>query len=1117
MIIGDSGSSVALDPSGFLYIGGDTTSSDFPITSGAFQTTNSEGGKAFTAKMNLTQNGSQSLVYSTFLGGTNGSEGEVANGIAVDANGDAYVAGSTSSSDFPTTSNAYQTTQNNGAWAAYLTEFNATGSGLIYSTFLGGSCSNVGDVGYGVALDTNANPYISGSTCSTNFPVSPSNAYQTSLAGTYNGFVTKFALNSNPGISATVTPPPNPNGWNNSSVTVSFTCIPGAAPIQTCSSPVNFTSEGANQTASGTAVDTAENSASTSGVVNIDLTPPVIDITSPTSGATITSPYVTVSGTITDALSGVGSVVCNNVTATLSGSGYSCLVSLGAATNTVTVTGFDVAGNSSTATMNVTVSMGTATSLQVTPSTSTLTVGNTETFMAVDQNGTQRPDATWSVSDTTIATLASDGSGTLTGVAGGQVTLTATLQGQTAQATVTVVAGSSLTAGTVLWSATPVSGYSAQQFIQAVPIPNGPAFFTSETDGNGDFLFRALSANGGQMWQQGAFVPSGDILYGTEADGNGGLLVSSEQYIQNSNTTVLQDVNGITGAQNWQFVEQTAYSGPPAVSPTGAISYVANDPVYQFALLTLDGNTGTQLSIVPIPTSIGPVEYICNGGNVQGSLPSSNIGPIYDDSGNAYVLYVQSTTTSNEDCDDGLVGSTTYSGSVSLLTVAPNGSSSTQVLQTFSGSISTSDNPYTVTCTGSPFPFLDGIITDGQNGILAAWSPEPSDCLNGQAQPLTIADASSQGVRTFQIPMTETTYNDVSSAYPMVLGQGGEAFVTDGGGPNASILYGSTPSLVAFNINSGQVLWTYTASSGDQLSIVAPTSDGGILINDSQSGLIQLNSSGGVTQNLARLAGASPYQMGIPILGTQQGTTMGTWSGINNGQLSVSADQFAMPAKSDFLYQAIGAPQSQSGSTPKVTLTVSLGGSFLAVDKTKGPSGGPPSETDDLDFLPSVNTCSETIGLQDCSTSYSYTWAWNAEIHAVVSDDALNWEVPHQMVIGLAKGQARISGGLQPFEQGIFKASPDEDPHPDYVQQYLGSKDIFWLDAPAFNTKWNGAPVDSGTLVDNFVSYLCSSRRSGVCGSVGWSIKIVVASGSTLNRSQSGSAQGPDWWTPLNF
>jgi hypothetical protein len=160
----------------------------------------------------------------------------------------------------------------------------------------------------------------------------------------------------------------------------------------------------------------------------------------------------------------------------------------------------------------------------------------------------------------------------------------------------------------------------------------------------------------------------------------------------------------------------------------------------------------------------------------------------------------------------------------------------------------------------------------------------------------------------------------------------------------------------------------------------------------------------------------------------------------------------------------------------------------------------------------------ETIGLQDCSMSYSYTWAWNVEIHAVVSDDATNWQAPHQVVIGLAKGQTRSSAGLQPFEQSIFKPSPDEDPDTDkYVQQYLGSKDIFWLDSPALNIKWNGVPVDSGSLTDNFVSYLCSAKRAGVCGSVDWSIKIVIATGGTLSRSQSAPAQGTNWWTPLNF
>jgi hypothetical protein len=192
-IIGDSGSAIALDLAGNVYVDGDTSSFDFPITPGAFQTTNSQGGRAFIAKLNLANSGPQSLLYSTFLGGTNGDEGEVANGLAVDAKGEAFIAGSTSSTDFPTTADALQTSVTNGLWNAYLTQVNTTGTGLVYSTYIGGNCTDgFGDLGFGAAVDLQGDVFVDGSTCSTNFPTT-SGAYQAALAGPQNAFVAKFS------------------------------------------------------------------------------------------------------------------------------------------------------------------------------------------------------------------------------------------------------------------------------------------------------------------------------------------------------------------------------------------------------------------------------------------------------------------------------------------------------------------------------------------------------------------------------------------------------------------------------------------------------------------------------------------------------------------------------------------------------------------------------------------------------------------------------------------------------------------------------------------------------------------------------------------------------------
>jgi hypothetical protein len=189
----DEGTGVAVDGAGNAYVVGETTSTNFPMTAGAFQAAYSTSGgvgsaiaigDAFVAKFNPSASGAASLVYSTYLGSFDGwisywysvsddSFEKPGPSVAVNSAGDAYVAGGTNSITFPITSGAYMTsppTANSGRGAtvnAFVTELNATGSGLIYSTYLGG---NDQDAATGITLDSQGNAYVTGWTRSTNFP-----------------------------------------------------------------------------------------------------------------------------------------------------------------------------------------------------------------------------------------------------------------------------------------------------------------------------------------------------------------------------------------------------------------------------------------------------------------------------------------------------------------------------------------------------------------------------------------------------------------------------------------------------------------------------------------------------------------------------------------------------------------------------------------------------------------------------------------------------------------------------------------------------------------------------------------------------------------------------------
>ncbi|HHT18370.1 MAG TPA: hypothetical protein GXZ72_02245, partial [Methanobacterium sp.] len=125
------GCGVAVDGDGNAYITGSTYSTDFPTTPGAYQNTNKGGSEVFVSKLDPTG----ALVYSTYLGGTNYEYGY---GVAVDGDGNAYITGETSSTDFPTTSDAYQTSYA-GFGDAFVSKLNPSGTGLVYSTYLGGN------------------------------------------------------------------------------------------------------------------------------------------------------------------------------------------------------------------------------------------------------------------------------------------------------------------------------------------------------------------------------------------------------------------------------------------------------------------------------------------------------------------------------------------------------------------------------------------------------------------------------------------------------------------------------------------------------------------------------------------------------------------------------------------------------------------------------------------------------------------------------------------------------------------------------------------------------------------------------------------------------------------
>lgn len=182
----EEGSSIVIDSEGNAYISGYTESEDFPVTPGAYDTSYNDNQDGYVCKLNST---GSVLLFSTFLGGNgeDSCDSDGGDGMALDRVGNIYVVGETESENFPTTPGAFDTTHN-GRWDVFVSVLSASGSSLLYSTFLGGSKDEEGN---GIVLDNSGGIFIVGDTNSTDFPTT-ANALDTSLNGRQDVFVAKL-------------------------------------------------------------------------------------------------------------------------------------------------------------------------------------------------------------------------------------------------------------------------------------------------------------------------------------------------------------------------------------------------------------------------------------------------------------------------------------------------------------------------------------------------------------------------------------------------------------------------------------------------------------------------------------------------------------------------------------------------------------------------------------------------------------------------------------------------------------------------------------------------------------------------------------------------------------
>ncbi len=428
--------------------------------------------------------------------------------------------------------------------------------------------------------------------------------------------VTKQGVQSNgvtftvtgPRISAAVSPAPNGFGWNNSSVTVTFTCTAAGTPISFCTAPQVVSFSGTGIRVTGRAVDQNGVTATMTVLLNVDLAGPSVNVYSPKATAVFApgTMSVPIRGSVVDVLSGASTVTCAGVPAALTGQNFSCAVPVVDGTNTVPVVGVDVAGRTTSRNVAIVVADVEPASLTVSPAAVTLLEGTAQPLMVADDRGRAVSGGTWASSAPDVATVSVDaGVPTVHALVAGSATLTLSRDTLSAQTMVTVVAATAAPPdGTMLWSLTatpnpqPALSPGRREVVRAVSpfVPGNslvvpPAFYFVErapfnaSQGTTVLpsLIRAVSADGRELWNyplplDGTFAGYRPVRQ-VVPDDRGGLilLVGSSQpaCCYRLNESIMR-LDGWTGEVSWEYRhrETNGRFSELALHPSGTLFVV---------------------------------------------------------------------------------------------------------------------------------------------------------------------------------------------------------------------------------------------------------------------------------------------------------------------------------------------------------------------------------------------------------------------------------------------------------------------------------------------------------------------------------------------------------------
>ena len=557
--------------------------------------------------------------------------------------------------------------------------------------------------------------------------------------------------------------------------------------------------------------------------------------------------------------------------------------------------------------------------LQITPSVVNMQVGESRNFTVVDNLGHPSGDVAWSVSDTSLASVTSGNNTTLTANAFGTITLSASVEGVTAEAQVTIWAAGAIPSGTELWSVPSSAGYAPLQVVQAMPMNEGPDVYSVQVSNDGAHsIVQALTREGQHLWNK--LLP---ILNDNNVPDGAGGLVLTENNTCFPNQTDPMTIVGLSakGEITWQLPaagvqgpnNTIVYCYPAGARPefavrgdgTVVIDAMTNSGVPPLTLvkdgqltsIIISSSTDTQ------PDGTTFAEFSPMGPPIVGS----------DDS--IYVEYEVRQIAANP--------RRITSAILYLLRIDSNNSRS--------------DTP--LSSTSEDVNLLPGrVIPDGEGGVVATWTVAPS---NPPAWSPSNAPHPYKAVRVvggspgapYDLPFTPQSTS--AGNYPtLVLGENGTAFAsassTKTDGTNVD-----TTKVASFDVGSGSATWTYETPGQNSVSIMAATSDGGLATTTS-TGVRRFDASGNSSiTGAATTANQSWY-------GKWFTKTTNAIAQILQDPLDLAASFWAVP----------GGNQSKNGMAIKQVMN-----SDTPTDEKQLPNLGAPSCNPFLPQVPPNPTC----------------------------------------------------------------------------------------------------------------------------------------------------------------